>query len=96
MKTDHGAKFGKSLHIRKMAAQSISAFSGGLAVGVALLVENEDVHGSISGSMPSGHHDAEELSQLLGAGAEPEPPGCFGLAGHFASLRAQANRKTFP
>jgi hypothetical protein len=23
--------------------------------------------------MPSGHHDAEELSQLLGAGAEPEP-----------------------
>jgi hypothetical protein len=23
--------------------------------------------------MPSGHHDAEELSQLLGAGAEQEP-----------------------
>jgi len=40
------------------------------------------------GSMPSGHDDAEEVSQLLGAGAEPEPHARFGFAGHFATLRA--------
>ena len=42
-------------------------------------------------SMPSGHHDAEEVSQALGAGAEPEPPCAlrFGMALRYAPCPAK-------